>query len=265
LERQIYETLSRDSKLSISTLQRTFKYFLEKAPKVKIIKRSAVNLRLDATYFNMFCVVVYQDDFDGHTQLLRFSNKEDYAEIREDLENLIHLGVQLESITTDGHKSILKAMKLGVPEVTTQRCLVHIQRMCLIWLTRRPKHPAAKELRKMVLDLLRINTENDRIYWTNSFRKWYESYQDYINEKVFQEETCRYWYRHRLLRRSYYLINKALPNMFHYLTNKSIPRTTNGIEGYFSHLKNHLDLHRGLTIKNRMNFIKWYVHFSNEK
>lgn len=53
--------------------------------------------------------------------------------------------------------------------------------------------------------------------------------------------------------------------MFHYLENPNIPKTTNGIEGYFSHLKNHLDLHRGLTLKNRINFIKWYIYFSNEK
>ena len=168
LERQIYQTLSRDSKLSVSTLQRTFKYFLMQAPTVKIIKREAVHLRFDATYFNKFCVVVYQDDFDGYTQLLRFSNQENYSEIKEDLENLILLGVQIESITTDGHKAILKAIKLGVPDVITQRCLVHIQRMCLIWLTRRPKHPAALELRKMVLNLMRINTHNDRIYWTKT-------------------------------------------------------------------------------------------------
>jgi hypothetical protein len=36
---------------------------------------------------------------------------------------------------------------------------------------------------------------------------------------------------------------------------------TNGIEGYFSHLKNHLDLHRGLTLDHRINFIKWYVYY----
>jgi len=53
--------------------------------------------------------------------------------------------------------------------------------------------------------------------------------------------------------------------MFHYLSNPDIPRTTNGIEGYFSHLKNHLDIHRGLTVKHRINFIKWYIYFANAK
>ena len=50
--------------------------------------------------------------------------------------------------------------------------------------------------------------------------------------------------------------------MFHYLENPKIPNTTNGIEGFFSHLKNHLDLHRGLTTRHRMDFIKWYIYFS---
>lgn len=53
--------------------------------------------------------------------------------------------------------------------------------------------------------------------------------------------------------------------MFHYLNNPKIPKTTNGIEGFFSHLKNHLDLHRGLTLEHRVNFIKWYVYLSNYK
>lgn len=265
LERQTYKTLSRDSGLSRDTLQRTFYQLLEQAPLVKIIKRDNVRLRIDATYFNQFCVVCYQDNEDGYTQLIRFSDGEHYEEIKEDLDNLIKLGLRLESITTDGHKSILKAMKKSVPDVIAQRCLVHIQRMCLLWLTRYPKHPAGQELRHLVLQILKIKTNNDRLHWTGEFRKWHEQYKDYINEKTHNTDTGRYWFTHKLLRRSYITINRALPNMFHYLANPKIPNTTNGIEGFFSHLKNHLDLHRGLTIKNRINFIKWYIYLSNEK
>ena len=122
-----------------------------------------------------------------------------------------------------------------------------------------------QELRKHVLLLLKIETHNDRIWWTQELKEWYERHKDYINEKTINTETERYWYTHKLLRRSYFTIKRALPNMFHYLDNPKIPKTTNGIEGYFSHLKNHLDLHRGLTLKNRINFIKWYIYFSNEK
>ena len=265
LERQTFKTLSRDSNLSIDTLQRIFYTFLKQSPKVKIIKRSNVHLRMDATYFQQFCLLCYQDHEDGYTQLIRFSDGERYGEIKEDLDNLIKLGVQIESITTDGHKSILKAIKKSIPDALVQRCLVHIQRMCLLWLTRFPKHPAGIELRQLVLMLMRIKTENDRLYWTKELAHWHNRHQQYLQQKTINEPTGRYWYTHKLLRRSYFTIKRAMPNMFHYLANPAIPSTTNGIEGFFSHLKNHLDLHRGLTVQHRIDFIKWYIFLSNSK
>lgn len=265
LERQTFKTLSRDSGLSIDTLQRTFYTYLDESPDVKILKRERVHLRIDATYFKRFCALCYQDHEDGYTQLVRFSDGEHFEEIREDLTNLIRLGVHIESITTDGHKSILKAIKKSLPDAIVQRCLVHIQRMCLLWLTRFPKHLAGIELRQLVLQIMAIKTENDRLYWTRQFSMWHERHKVYLLEKTFNQSTGRYWYTHKLLRRSYLTIKRALPNMFHYLTNPKIPATTNGIEGFFSHLKNHLDLHHGLTLKHRVNFIKWYVYLSNHK
>jgi transposase-like protein len=242
-----------------------FYQLLEKAPKVRIIKRERVHLRLDATYFEKFCLLCYQDDEDGYTQLIRFTDGEHYEEIKEDLDNLLKLGIQIESITSDGHKSILKAIKKSVPDAYAQRCLVHIQRMCLLWLTQYPKHLAGQELRQLVLLILKIKTENDRKYWIHELQEWHERHKEYLNERTYNPETERYWHTHKLLRRSYTTIKRALPNMFHYLLNAKIPRTTNGIEGYFSHLKNHLDIHRGLTVKHRINFIKWYIYFTNEK
>jgi len=265
LERQTFKTLSRDSGLSIDTLQRLFYYHLTQSPTVKIIKRKDVHLRLDATYFEQFCLLCYQDHTDGYTQLIRFSDGENYEEIREDLDNLIKLGVQIESITTDGHKSILKAIKKSIPDAIVQRCLIHIQRMCLLWLTRYPRHISGVELRKLVLMLLKIKTHNDRIFWTKELDQWHKRHKDYLQERTVNEISGRYWYTHKLLRRSYFTIRRALPNMFHYLNNPSIPYSTNGIEGFFSHLKNHLDLHRGLTLRHRIDFIKWYIYLSNDK
>jgi hypothetical protein len=239
--------------------------FLRRSPKVKILKRINVHLRVDATYFKQFCMLCYQDHDDGYTQLIRFSDGEHFAEIKEDLDNLIKLGVHIESITTDGHKSILKAIKKSLPDVRVQRCLVHIQRMCLLWLTRFPKHIAGIELRELVLMLLQIKTHNDRVDWARSLHLWYVRHKAYLQEKTINEQTSRYWYKHKLIRRSYFTIKRAMPNMFHYLANPLIPNTTNGIEGFFSHLKNHLDLHRGLTMEHRINFIKWYVYLSNDK
>lgn len=265
LERQTFKTLSRDSGLSIDTLQRTFYALLKKAPEVKILKSEQVHLQMDGTYFSNFCLLCYQDYDSGYSQLIRFSDGEHYSQIKEDLENLIRLGVQIESVTCDGHKGALKAIRHALPKVIVQRCLVHIQRMCLLWLTRYPRTVAGQDLRTHVLLLLKIKTANDRLWWTSELDNWHRRHADYLKEKTINPQSGKYWYTHKLLRRSYYTIKRALPNMFHYLDNSSIPKTTNSIEGFFSHLNNHLDLHRGLTVEHRIDFIKWYVYLSNEK
>jgi hypothetical protein len=101
--------------------------------------------------------------------------------------------------------------------------------------------------------------------WTRQLTAWHDRHKNFLQEKTRNEQTGRYWYTHKMLRRSYITVKRALPNMFHYLANPKIPRTTNGIEGFFSHLKNHLDMHRGLTLNHRINFIKWYIHFNNRR
>jgi hypothetical protein len=95
LERQTYKILQRDSGLSKYTLQRTFYYFLLQAPLTPIIHHDNVYLRVDATYFKRFCVVCYEDDFLSYTQLFRFSDAERYEEIKEDLTNLLNLGLEI--------------------------------------------------------------------------------------------------------------------------------------------------------------------------
>jgi hypothetical protein len=40
-----------------------------------------VNLRMDATYFEKFCMICYQDNEDGYTQLIRFTDGEHYSEM----------------------------------------------------------------------------------------------------------------------------------------------------------------------------------------
>ena len=250
--------------MSKDTLQKTFYYFLNKAPVTPIIHHDHIHLRVDATYFKKFCVVCYQDNKISYTQLFRFSDGERFVEIKEDLLNLLNLGLEIESITCDGHKATLKAIKKVMPFVKVQRCLVHIQRMCLLWLTAHPTYDAGRELRPLVFMIHRIETHNDRLYWIQCLLAWEIKFNDFLKVRSYKPETGRYWFKHRLIRRSYFTIKRALPNMFHYLDNPDIPKTTNGIESYFGHLKNHLDLHRGLTKNNRINFIKWYIYFRNK-
>ena len=83
---------------------------------------------MDATYFEKFCLICYQDNFDGYTQLIRFTDNEDYLEMKEDLENLIKLGIQIESTTL--FSSYSKNVLAMVDSISQTYCWARIEKYC---------------------------------------------------------------------------------------------------------------------------------------
>jgi hypothetical protein len=129
MERQVYKYLVRDSGLSQSSIQRLFHHYLKSAPQTVIKSKRNVHLIIDGTYFtNGLCLILYYDYDIQYVQLFRETNQEKFKEIKEDLLNLKKLGVDVYSVTCDGHKSILKAVAKAYPNAVIQRCLVHIKR-----------------------------------------------------------------------------------------------------------------------------------------
>jgi len=77
MERQVYQYLSRDSGMSQKTIQRLFKDYLKKAPKVLIRSKTHIHLLIDGTYFsNGLCLILYYDYNIQYVQLYRETNKE---------------------------------------------------------------------------------------------------------------------------------------------------------------------------------------------
>jgi hypothetical protein len=262
--RQTIQQISNSSGYSERTLKRLFSSYLAQTPVLRVKPSEKVNLLIDGTYFsNDLCLVLYRDNTIKFTQLYRLTDGEWYEELKEDLENLFKLGVQIESITCDGHKALLKAIRATCNQVIVQRCIVHVQRMCRIWLTTNPKSLAGIELRAIVNRLHKIENREQWGYWVVDLNSWHVKHNEYINEKSYNLDTSRYWYTHKLVRRSFVVIKRALPDMFHYLENGRIPKSTNGLESFFGHLKSHVTLHRGLSKEHRRNFIKWYLYYRN--
>jgi transposase-like protein len=173
--------------------------------------------------------------------------------------------VEIESVTTDGARNIIKAVRRSCPQTVIQRCLVHIQRECLTWLTRNPQSEAGRELRGIVS---RINTITDREkwgYWLVDLVRWEERHRDYLNQKTTLDgDPRRAWFTHKMVRKAFVHIHRALPDMFHYLDNPDIPKSTNSLESFFGHLKQNISLHRGLSKVHYQNYVKWYLYFRNK-
>ena len=107
------------------------------------------NLVVDGTYFsNKICLFIYRENELKETLLYRTTSGEYADEIYQDLINIMSLGIVIESVTCDGHKSIIRAIKdankwikrynkehgTNHGPILVQRCLVHVQRGCLAYL-----------------------------------------------------------------------------------------------------------------------------------
>lgn len=266
MERQVYKFLVRDSGMSQSKLQRLFNDYLKSPPENLIKSKSNVHLLIDGTYFtNGLCLVLYYDYDIQYVQLYRETNKEKYTEIKEDLENLKKLEINVYSVTCDGHAAIIKAVKTVYPNAIIQRCLVHVKRQIKNYLSEHPKLELSRELLYLSKQITRIKTIEQANNWLLIVEQWYQENRDFIEEKVINEDTQRWWYKHKKLHQAWSHLTNALPHLFCYLNDEDIPRTSNQLEGYFSHLKEKLTLHHGLRLEKKKNFIKWYIYFKNQK
>lgn len=266
LGKQSIAQLAEQSSYSERTLKRYFYKLLPTCPQWQIQRREKVNLLVDGTYFtNKVCLILYRDSNIKMTLLYRLTKSEAFRELKEDLLNIKSLGIRIESVTCDGAASILRAVREVCPEAVLQRCTFHIAHEIQAWLTKKPKSEAARELLEIVRYLNRVETNEDAQSWIRAFMDWYRRYEEFINEKSYDEDSSHWWYTHRLLRRSASHIIRALPDMFRFTQHENIPKTSNSIEAFFGHLKDNLRIHRGLSEAHFKGFVKWYLYLQSNR
>ncbi len=264
LGRRTFNDLVTESGYSKSTLQRLFKVYLSKPPRFIIRYKTGLRLIIDGTYFGRtLCLILYYDSAHRYALYFRYSTNEFYKELKEDLQILKSLGIEVLSVTCDGKKSIIRAVRKVYEQVTLQRCTVHVQRNVRNWLTRKPKSEAAKELRYLISLLHHIKNIVEQNMWIIAFNHWYIKYKSIIEEKAYRKQSGRWWYKHRQLRRSAISIKNAIPDLFHFIQTPGIPKSTNGIDSYFGHLKTNLKIHRGLSAVNKKSFVLWFLHLKS--
>lgn len=278
LNRCTYKELSQESGYSERTLKYKFEVYLNHYPQWRIPNYRVVNLVLDGTYFsNKICLFIYRENQLKETLLYRSTKGEYSEEIYEDLINIMNLGIVIESITCDGHKSILKAINQAnkwlirynksnnteVKLIVIQRCMVHIQRTCLKYIKQDHLSVTGHRLRAIAMTLCKIKTLEHKILFIDAFNFWFEENKQYIMQLSYSQANNK-WRTHKSLYSAYMSIKRALPNMFNYIDNSNIPNTTNSLEGFFSHLKVDIAVHRGLSNQHFRSVLKWYLYFKNQ-
>ena len=196
----------------------------------------------------------------GHKVIAQiYVARESFKDVHPWFLHLKENGLNPTYATMDGERSIIRALKLTWPGIKLQRCLYHIEHEGMRWLRTYPITEAGKDLRSILRSLSSIKTIKERNYFIRSYRNWLLKYKNFVMS--LPRATVAF----KDLQRTISLVNNALPDMFRYLTDKYIHKTTNALEGFHSRLKTDYQRHRGLTRKHRINYIHWYCYFKNTK
>lgn len=152
-------------------------------------------------------------------------------------------------IVGDGQKGMIRAARMLWPSIRFQRCLVHIQRLCMIRISQHPTTKAGQELSILVSSVFSVWTRRQKRRWIRAFHRWQKRYDSVINEKLvlmYPSGRKSWRYAHSRLHAARSLLRNALPDMFTYVGHWEIPRTTNYCEGGLNApIKELLHRHRG--------------------
>jgi len=217
-------------------------------------------LVFDGTYFHKDgCLALFMNNVSGKPIQATYIKRENYENVLPIIIKMRDNGLNPIAITTDGHPSVLRALKELWPATILQRCLFHIQNQGLMWLRTFPKSDSGKELRSLYATIARIHCVEEMVTFKINYNKWCLKHNKYIyslpsNLVAFKD-----------LKRAMSLVNNALPNMFHFIKDKNIASTTNILEGFFSQLKHQYRNHRGLSENHKISYLKWFCYFKTVK
>lgn len=224
--------------------RRTIRQYLTAyQPPLKVHHPRLVHVLTDATYWGerqeglSWCVLVARDA-DRHENLVwQFAETETtsgYRSLRNQLEGL---GYTIQSVTADGFSGIPTAFS-GVPY---QMCHVHMERLVTIRTTRKPQTEAGQVLLALARSLHTTNSHQFHI----RLQQYIDRYRDILNAKTAHPITGEWDWTHRPLRQAVQSLVRLRPYLFTFEHDDQIPKTTNGLEGHFSHLKQYFGIHRG--------------------
>ena len=252
--------LSLISKLSRAVIKRSIRYWLQQLPPDKPLDTSAKYLVCDGTVFkDRIGTYAAMNAVGNQIVHAEYDIRENGGELFDFYNHLAQHGLVPKTATIDGNPQQIKYLSMVWPVIRVQRCIVHVQRQGLQWCRRHPKRTDAKHLRQIFLQLSYVSTISDAKQFIATVHAWEKKFGSTIDRS-----TDRGWVFSDLMKARSMLL-KALPNMFHFVRNHDIPKSTNALEGFFSRLKDHYHRHRGLSPAHREAFLRWYIYFHQAK
>ena len=201
---------------------------------------------MDASFFGkketeQWGVLVYRDPNKAEDLWWRFVDEEKVSYYLEGLLILEQAGYEIISVTCDGFRGLLKIFN----NYPVQFCHFHQKQIIRRYVTANPQLEAGIDLK----DLVEMLGEVSRSEFTAYLKAYLHRHQTFLNEKTTNPLTGKSSFTHKRLRSAIRSLVTNLPNLFTYqdYPHSKIPNTTNSLESHFSHIKDVVRIHRGLT------------------
>lgn len=205
---------------------------------------------MDTTYFKRFGVMAFRSSNLKKNLLWYPVNHETQALYAHGIQTLINDGWNILAIVADGKPGIRNIC----PHIPFQLCQFHQCQIVTRYISKKPKLAASTELQ----DLMFLLKQTDQASFQKWLNDWYNKWAGFLAEKTIHPLDDRTSFTHSRLRKAYFSLRRNVPYLFtfeQHAISFYIPNTTNSLEGYFSHLKSKLSVHRGASQSTQLKII----------
>ena len=255
VHKQTYEELSKKYGRSHKTLRKYFDAYSAVTGELKPIDEPVV-LILDATFFGRGYgillartpkkVLLWEEIISETVQV--------YSDFLDSLEAAEY---RFSGFVIDGRRGVRRLLERRHPQTPIQFCQFHQIQIVKRYIPRKAKTEAARSLRRIALGI----TRTSEFELIKTLDAWYLEYEDFLNEKSPSECKRGWCYTHRRLRSAYRSLRTNSPYLFT-CQNKPVlkmPNTTNHCDGLFSHIKQKVLIHRGISKQRRKKMIDYLL------
>lgn len=248
------KSLSDQLSLSNKTLRSIIHTLPLLAPHVPV--NSCLMIVMDCVYFGRGCCYLVVRDWYMRRNIYVKHLPKGYETIQDYLDAVEHIESRrniIDGIVIDGRRGVLLALKER--GYVVQMCQFHMKQIMKRYLTKNPQTPAGVDLKSIADDLIYLTPQS----LIQRLNQWYELYESFIKEKTYQQDGKHWNYTHRRVRSAYYSLLRNHPYLFTFQSQKDMPNTTNSADGYFSHLKDKVRVHRGLKRDRKHRLIMYLI------
>jgi len=248
-DQRTLEDISQEIGMSKRNLQRKFDTLSVFTGEVPVVEAgTSIVVTMDATSIGKDQMLTLLRDTKKKNLYWSWSKTEKVEHYEKCLKSLLLLGYSFSAFVIDGRKGVRKMLEREYPNVPIQQCQKHQIEVVKRLIPERAKTQAAKSLRSIAT---RISLSLE-LQISTALEIWQVLNGELLNEKTFHTHPTtrrKWWYTHKNIRSAFFSLKRNLPYIFtcQKHPNIRIPNTTNICDGYFSHLKDRINRHRGLS------------------